>query len=80
MKENANCTNVTIKHTETLGFACITNQSDLRQEKIMIDLMVLIFLIFSLFGVMSFAELVYDAHQRGMERVRKYDLRQESKR
>jgi hypothetical protein len=46
----------------------------------MIDLMVLIFLIFSVFGVMSFAEWVYDAHQRGMERVRKYDLRQEAKR
>ena len=42
----------------------------------MIDLMVLIFLIFSLFGVMAFAEWVYDAHQRGMERVRKYDQRE----
>jgi hypothetical protein len=41
----------------------------------MIDLMVLIFLIFLLFGVMSFAEWVYDAHQRGMARVRKYDQR-----
>ena len=46
----------------------------------MIDLMVLILLIFSLFGVMAFAEWVYDAHQRGMERVRKYDQRQENKR
>ena len=46
----------------------------------MIDLMVLILLIFSLFGVMSFAEWVYEAHQRGMERVRRYDLRQEAKR
>jgi hypothetical protein len=46
----------------------------------MIDLMVLIFLIFSLFGVMSFAEWMYDAHKRGMERVRLYDLRQKSKR
>ena len=45
----------------------------------MIDLMVLVFLIFSLFGVMSFAEWVYDAHQRGMERVRTYDQRQEAK-
>jgi len=46
----------------------------------MIDLLVLITLIFSLFGVMAFAEWVYDAHQRGMERVRKYDQRQEAKR
>jgi hypothetical protein len=46
----------------------------------MIDLLVLITLIFSLFGVMSFAEWVYDAHQRGMERVRRYDQRQEVKR
>jgi hypothetical protein len=46
----------------------------------MIDLMVLILLIFSLFGVMAFAEWVYDAHQRGMERVRRYDQRQEMKR
>jgi hypothetical protein len=46
----------------------------------MIDLLVLIFLIFSLFGVMAFAEWIYDAHNRGMERVRKYDLRQENKR
>jgi hypothetical protein len=46
----------------------------------MIDLMVLIFLIFSLFGVMSFAEWVYYAHQRGLERVRKYDQRQGAKR
>jgi len=46
----------------------------------MIDLMVIIFLIFSLFGVMAFAEWVYDAHQRGMERVRKYDQRQEARR
>lgn len=42
--------------------------------------MVIIFLIFSLFGVMGFAEWVYDAHQRGMERVRKYDQRQEARR
>lgn len=46
----------------------------------MIDLLVLITLIFSLFGVMSVAEWIYDAHQRGMERVRNYDLRQENKR
>ena len=46
----------------------------------MIDLMILIFLIFSLFGVMAFAEWIYDAHNRGMERLRKYDLRQENKR
>ena len=46
----------------------------------MLDLMVLIFLIFSVFGAMAFAEWVYDAHKRGVERVRKYDLRQESKR
>ena len=45
----------------------------------MIDLMVLIFLIFSLFGAMAFAEWMYDAHKRGMERVRLYDLRQENK-
>jgi hypothetical protein len=46
----------------------------------MLDLMVMITLIFSVFGLMAFAEWVYDAHQRGMERVRKYDQRQESKR
>lgn len=46
----------------------------------MIDLMVLIFLIFSVFGLMSVAEWIYDAHKRGMERVRNYDLRQENKR
>jgi len=46
----------------------------------MIDLMVLITFIFSLFGVMAFVEWMYDAHKRGMERVRLYDLRQESKR
>lgn len=42
----------------------------------MIDLLVLITLIFSAFGVMALAEWAYDAHQRGMERVRKYDQRQ----
>ena len=46
----------------------------------MSDLLVLITRIFSLFGVMAVAEWIYDAHQRGMERVRNYDLRQESKR
>lgn len=46
----------------------------------MIDLLVIITLISALFGVMSMVEWVYDAHQRGMERVRKYDLRQENKR
>ena len=46
----------------------------------MIDLLVLITLIFSLFGVMAMAEWIYDAHQRGMERVRRYDQRQEMKR
>jgi hypothetical protein len=46
----------------------------------MIDLLILITFIFSLFGVMAMAEWIYYAHQRGMERVRKYDLRQESKR
>jgi hypothetical protein len=49
-------------------------------EQKMIDLLVLITLIFSLFGVMAFAEWIYDAHKRGMERVRLYDLRQGSKR
>jgi hypothetical protein len=42
----------------------------------MLDLLVMITLIFSVFGLMAFAEWVYDAHQRGMERVRKYDQRQ----
>jgi len=46
----------------------------------MIDLLVILTLISALFGVMSFAEWVYDAHQRGMERVRRYDQRQEMKR
>ena len=46
----------------------------------MIDLMIVITFILSAFGVMSFAEWVYEAHQRGMERVRKYDQRQEMKR
>jgi hypothetical protein len=42
----------------------------------MIDLLVLLTLISALFGVMSLAEWVYDAHQRGMQRLRKYDQRQ----
>jgi hypothetical protein len=46
----------------------------------MVDLLVIFTLISALFGVMAFAEWVYDAHQRGMERVRKYDQRQEAKR
>lgn len=46
----------------------------------MIDLMIVITFILSAFGMMALAEWVYDAHQRGMERLRKYDLRQENKR
>jgi hypothetical protein len=42
----------------------------------MIDLLILITLIFSVFGMMSLAEWIYDAHQRGMQRLRKYDQRQ----
>ena len=46
----------------------------------MIDLMIVITFILSAFGMMALAEWVYDAHQRGMERVRRYDQRQEMKR
>jgi hypothetical protein len=46
----------------------------------MIDLLVIVTLISALFGFMSLVEWAYDAHQKGMERVRKYDKRQEAKR
>jgi hypothetical protein len=45
----------------------------------MIDLLVLLTLISALFGFMGLVEWAYDAHQRGMERVRKYDQRQGKK-
>jgi hypothetical protein len=44
----------------------------------MIDALVLLTLISALFGFMGLVEWVYDAHQRGMERVRKYNQRQET--
>jgi hypothetical protein len=44
----------------------------------MLDLMVLILLIFGVFGVMSVVEALFNAHQRGMERVRRYDARREN--
>jgi hypothetical protein len=42
----------------------------------MVDTLVLITLISALFGFMGLVEWVYDAHQRGMQRLRKYDQRQ----
>jgi hypothetical protein len=42
----------------------------------MIDLLILVALIFSVFGVMSLAEWIYDAHKRGIERVRRYEQRE----
>lgn len=43
----------------------------------MIDTLVLLTLISALFGFMGLVEWVYDAHQKAMERVRKYDQRRE---
>ena len=45
----------------------------------MIDLLVLITLIFGVFGVISTVEWLLDAHHRGMERLRIYDARRENK-
>jgi hypothetical protein len=44
----------------------------------MLDLLVLITLIFGVFGVMSTVEWLLNAHHRGMERVRRYDARREN--
>ena len=45
----------------------------------MIDLLITLTLISALFGLMSLVEWAYEAHQRGMQRVRKYDQQKAGK-